>query len=291
LLSRLDWLTDIDKHAGEIQLQIGRSQDLTSSNATNDNKDTEEDSAILLSLLSASHNQVIGSRTLEEIAARYMKRIGAYQDIERTQSALRFLSEFTTIRGTLEKTKRDAELLTKKWGLEPSALSWISEFASKLAEYPLSNVSINCDFSLTHDVRYYTGMVFEILVSGIADYGSNTACSGGRYDKLYRSLGAPTDTPALGFAHSVEALLNDKSGCSDSAPFTETGILILPTSQLAVQYAHQCADQFRASGQRVGMLLDTEPSFDLYDYAKTNMISRILWIGQNSIEKEQDLDE
>ena len=294
LLSRLDWLTDIEKSAEEIQLQIGRSQSLPASGATNDDERTEADGAILLSLLSESDNQVIGSRTLEEIVERYMKRIGAYPDIDRTQSALKFLSELTAIQGSLDETLILAERLVEKWHLAPSTLSWITEFSLKLSEYGLNDVIINGDLGLTHDVRYYTGMVFEILSPDANPNSWNSVTTGGRYDNLYRSLGSSEETPALGFAHSIEALIdNTYTSAADTGSrlFTEPGLLIVPTTEKAARSALEQATQQRSTGRRVGVLFNYKESFDLMGYAKDHMMRRILWIGEDGVERDQDLDE
>jgi ATP phosphoribosyltransferase regulatory subunit len=294
LLSRLDWLTDIEKSAEEIQQQIGRSQSLPTSGVASNDERLEADGAILLSLLSDADNPVIGSRTLEEIVERYMARIGAYPDIDRTQSALQFLSEFTAIQGPLDECLNLAAQLVERWQLAPNDLNWIAKFRLRLAEYGVSDVIINGDFSLTHDVRYYTGMVFEILSSSSNSTSWRSVTNGGRYDNLYCSLGSLEDIPALGFAHSIEALTDSNSG-SDTDPrpdlFTEAGLLIIPRNEQAVRLALERATRQRLTGVRVGILFDHEEPFDLIGYAKDNNIQRILWIDQDGIEKDQDIDE
>ena len=293
LLSRLDWLTDVEQHADEIQLQIGRSQRLPSITDSPNEPEAEQGEAILLSLLSTNDDQVTGSRSLDEIVQRYMKRVGAYQNLQQTQLALEFLAEFTAIRGTLGQASQKAQTLATKWQLDPTSLTWITDFSAALAHYSLDDVPVTCDFSLTHDVRYYTGMVFEVLVPYPETAGQIPVCSGGRYDMLYRSLGASKDTPALGFALSVEALVSAHQESSNDRrddPFKSMGILVLPANSLAIQSALQHAARIRSSGERAGFLASTDSVPDLYEYARANMMSRIEWIGQDGIEKEQILD-
>lgn len=293
LLSRLDWLTNIEENAAEIGLQIGRSEQLPSTGSGQSQQEAAQGEAILLSLLSSNDNQVIGSRSLDEIVERYMKRVGASQNVEQTQLALEFLAELTTIQGTLEEANHQAKALVEKWQLDPTSLNWIESFTTAFEHYAVEDIELTCDFSLTHDVRYYTGMVFEIVLISDDATGNIPICSGGRYDMLYRSLGATDDTPALGFAISVETLLNSSPTLDQDLaehPFKNMGILVVPADLHSVKSAIDYARQIRALGERVGILPDSDAVLDLHKYAKANMINRIRWISQAGIEKEQSVD-
>jgi len=70
--------------------------------------------------------------------------------------------------------------------------------------YP--SVSLTVDIGLVRGIAYYTGMVFEILAPG--PEGSITLCGGGRYDGLTKALGGEEEVPALGFAYTLENLLD-----------------------------------------------------------------------------------
>ena len=61
------------------------------------------------------------------------------------------------------------------------------------------------DIGLVRGIAYYTGMVFEILAPG--PNGPVTLCGGGRYDGLVKALGGENDVPALGFAYTLESIL------------------------------------------------------------------------------------
>ena len=95
-------------------------------------------------------------------------------------------------------------------------------------------------------------------------------------------------------SHSIEALI-DSSYPTDADPgsrlFTESGLLIVPTTEKAARSALEQATQQRSTGQRVGVLFNYKEPFDLMGYAKDNMMRRILWIGEDGVERDQDLDE
>jgi histidyl-tRNA synthetase len=55
---------------------------------------------------------------------------------------------------------------------------------------------------LRRTLQYYTGFMFELHAPCLR--GASEVCGGGRYDHLLRSLGAPQDVPAIGFAIGVD---------------------------------------------------------------------------------------
>jgi ATP phosphoribosyltransferase regulatory subunit len=72
---------------------------------------------------------------------------------------------------------------------------------------------VSLDLTEIHNLGYYTGITFEVLAPGV---GYRLA-SGGRYDNLVGSFGAPQ--PAVGAAFGLERLLLALDGDgSDSAP-------------------------------------------------------------------------
>ena len=74
------------------------------------------------------------------------------------------------------------------------------QFAAQLKSMGLAN-QLTFDLTLTRDISYYTGVVFEVFANGV---GAPVAL-GGRYDGLLASFGAPA--PAVGFTYEVERLM------------------------------------------------------------------------------------
>ena len=70
------------------------------------------------------------------------------------------------------------------------------------------------NFALARGIAYYNGIIFDI-VAGDGDGGTagggvpvgSVLGGGGRYDGLARALGSVRDVPALGFACTLETLL------------------------------------------------------------------------------------
>lgn len=63
----------------------------------------------------------------------------------------------------------------------------------------LGDTSYVVDLDLVRGLDYYTGIVFEIVINGLA------VCGGGRYDNLIESLGGQS-TPAVGMAIGLDRL-------------------------------------------------------------------------------------
>jgi ATP phosphoribosyltransferase regulatory subunit len=73
-------------------------------------------------------------------------------------------------------------------------------FADALKSMGLAD-KLTFDLTLTRDLSYYTGIVFEVFANGV---GAPVAL-GGRYDGLLAAFGAPA--PAVGFTYEVERLM------------------------------------------------------------------------------------
>lgn len=116
------------------------------------------------------------------------------------------------------------------------------------------NNQIVIDPYIARGLDYYTGIIFETIVSGKEEYGS--VCSGGRYDNLIEALGGP-DLPAVGTSFGIDrlyAVLED--------------LHKLPTVQSELYYvtvfdktlakdSFIIATKLRLEGKRVMMCLDT----------------------------------
>lgn len=78
-------------------------------------------------------------------------------------------------------------------------LSYLQEVYRMLSGLGLGGKVI-VDLGLVQRINYYTGVIFSAYVE---EYG-DAVLSGGRYDNLLASFGAPT--PAIGFAMNADAL-------------------------------------------------------------------------------------
>ncbi len=107
------------------------------------------------------------------------------------------LSEMTQTYGTpadvvskIEKLTDDAQIL--------DALKQLETVANQVNE--ISDICVRVDLSLTNDMNYYNGLVFQGFVEGIP---SSVIC-GGQYDRLMTKMGK--SAKAIGFAVYLDLL-------------------------------------------------------------------------------------
>ncbi len=93
-----------------------------------------------------------------------------------------------------------AEKIKKQSPRARQALSHLSFLFEKLCDAGYED-RISLDLSVVRDLDYYTGIVFEGLVTGFG----RPVVGGGRYDGLYAHYGDPH--PATGFALEIDRLL------------------------------------------------------------------------------------
>ncbi len=148
----------------------------------------------------------IGTRTLAEITARLTSRAA-----DRTQPPLpreiaATIEQYLAISGPAPAALERIAQLTSAAGLDLTPQ--LAAFEARLKQMSaLGCCGIDMPFSakLGQRFEYYTGFVFEIS----APDGGIPApfASGGRYDKLLGSIGAPRGVPAVGAAIYTERLL------------------------------------------------------------------------------------
>ena len=106
---------------------------------------------------------------------------------------------------------------------------------------------VRLDFGLARELAYYTGIIFEVTAG---DSGASMG-GGGRYDGLARALGSPVDMPALGFAYSLEAVLDESADSGNDRGYSDTVTYIWPTGDAAYRRALGLASELRGEGRPV----------------------------------------
>lgn len=97
-------------------------------------------------------------------------------------------------------TKKDFNAI-KKAGIKKAATEDLEELFNLLKQNSLEKF-VELDLSLTRGLEYYTGLVFEISVTGFPSVGG-----GGRYDKLVEKYGG-LKTQAVGGSFGIDRLLD-----------------------------------------------------------------------------------
>ena len=88
--------------------------------------------------------------------------------------------------------------------------------------------------------------------------------SGGRYDGLVKALGGSDDVPALGFAYSLENVLDElaKAGALTDDSRSSKRALVAPRTPAAVVAALRTAASLRLGGEAAAVALNGEVDED-----------------------------
>jgi ATP phosphoribosyltransferase regulatory subunit len=163
--------------------------------------------AVVEDLLAIAGIAAVGTRSAQEIAARFLEKAAA-SGAGLTEDKARILRAFLEIEGS--PTEAEVEL-TRFAMVEKLPLSdAIAAFAARnaaIVETGLDLEAIHFSTKFGRNPDYYTGFVFEILDPDRDD--QRPVAGGGRYDGLLQRLGAKTPIPAAGFSIWLDRLLLD----------------------------------------------------------------------------------
>ena len=169
--------------------------------------DMEEEQAIdlLQDLFHDSLSGLLGSRSTEEILTRFIQKLQRGDDPQRVEKGISLFSRLASVAGEEEQALPQIRSILQEYGISLTVLAPLEEVLASFHQR-CPSVSLTVDIGLVRGIAYYTGMVFEILAPG--PDGPQTLCGGGRYDGLTRALGGEEDVPALGFAYTLENVLD-----------------------------------------------------------------------------------
>lgn len=240
---------------------------------TRDEAASEAGVALLERYLQTTSPATIGVRTPEEIRERFLKKQTVAQDARTISDAIELLAEVAQVKGPpAEALRRVRGLVTAKQArIELQALE---DTVSALTSLYGVGAEVYLDFGLGRGIAYYTGAVFELRHKGL---GSASLGGGGRYDGLVQSLGGPEPIPAMGFAwtleHVIEAMPEDQQ--EPRARATKT-FLVRPVNDSANAVAAREAERLRSRGSTVELEVSGKTREECVAYAQAKRIGRIV---------------
>ena len=172
-------------------------------------RDEAESFDLLRDLFQESLTGLLGSRTMEDILTRFTDKLQRVDDPQGIERGISLFSRLASISGDEESALPQIRSVIREFGLNPDALTPLEEGLAGFRQR-CPSASLNVDIGLVRGIAYYTGMVFDIVAPGRD--GPAALCGGGRYNGLVKALGGEEDVPALGFAYTLENLLDLPSG-------------------------------------------------------------------------------
>ena len=251
----LSLVIDCLKHAGlkEFQLTVGHAgffQDLIEKAKMN-----EEDEVHARELI--SNRNFFG---LDEL----LEKINVSEEIKQAFQALPELLGGVEILENAKKIALDEESL--------QAVCHLEEIYHILETYGVEKY-VTFDLTMSGTYGYYTGIVFRGYTYGTGD----AIVKGGRYDKLIQKFGK--DFPSIGFAVSVEDLMNSLSRQKIEIPSGEGNLIVLYENGRHDE-AVTFTKELRNEGKNV-ILIKKDQEKEISDYeefGKKNMSSEIVFL-------------
>lgn len=163
--------------------------------------------AVVEDLLAIAGIAAVGTRSAQEIAARFLEKAAASGG-GLTEDKARILRAFLDIEGS--PTEAEVELTRFAIAENLPLSNAIAAFAARNAailETGLDLEAIQFSTKFGRNPDYYTGFVFEIIDPDRDD--GKPVAGGGRYDGLLQRLGSPIAIPAAGFSVWLDRLLID----------------------------------------------------------------------------------
>ena len=157
--------------------------------------------------LQAADIELIGARTLEEIAEGLRAAVADTEAQPISRSAIDLIEGYLRIAGPARSAAGTIEKLAKEHRVAIAAA--LERHARRLDLFAAVGIDVaEIEFSAEfgRNLEYYTGLVFEVVTPGLGS--ASPIAGGGRYDHLLAAVGAPTDIPAVGSAIHTERLLS-----------------------------------------------------------------------------------
>ena len=145
----------------------------------------------------------LGSRSVEEIADRFSKKSENVVTQTDGEMIVKLIRGFLGLNGKLEEFPKILRNFVKdsKITFFDEAIQNTQEFVNSVSsQIKNSNIYFNNDFG--HSIEFYDGIMFEIFDKT----GKHKLISGGRYDKLLKSLGSKKNISAVGAAINLNNL-------------------------------------------------------------------------------------
>ena len=226
-----------------------------------------------------------GQRTPDDILRRCLQKLRDAGIPEVFDRAVAFSAELAATSGEPQRTLAKLERLIARYSIPPTVLQPARDLLAALSRYDLRGAPVVLDLAAARGIAYYTGAVFDIehpRVKGVPALGG-----GGRYDGLVAALGGRKQTPAMGFAYTLDRVsqllpADFASGDDDGQPR-----VLVTAQESALDEAVATAERLRAQGIPAELDLESKTDAEAARYARQRRIQTIMRVGQDGRIAEQ----
>jgi histidyl-tRNA synthetase len=241
--------------------------------------------ASLAGLLAQMGAERLGRRSEADVVDRLLRKLHPRSHREAVERALEFIERLGAVRGAPQDALAAGRELLDAYGLSDDSLQSLEQTIELLLAFGADLGRVELDLGLSRGLQYYTGMVFEIDHAGLGS--ESQLCGGGRYDDLFRALGARQAVPALGFAFGVErirlALEAEGHGEGAAAP---ADVFVIPGSPEHAAYAARVARSIRQSGRSADLDVTGRSLRTSLTYADRAGYAHVAVVGEDEARDE-----
>ncbi|MEE2884676.1 MAG: ATP phosphoribosyltransferase regulatory subunit [Chloroflexota bacterium] len=196
-------VSSLKERAGMLGLQDSDENiDQLTSATTVSNEDAQR---FVSGVLRGSIATPVGRRSTEQIVARLLRKFEVAGGNKSFEEALCLASELARVEGSVSSVLGRARAAVSARSISTDVLQPLSQLADSLIEDGIPDSKIILDLGIARGFSYYTGTVFELV--GKSGDKPVSFGGGGRYDELVRILGGDANIPALGFAYSLDTIV------------------------------------------------------------------------------------
>jgi len=216
----------------------------------------------------------IGPQKTAELAGKALAEEGIEcKDVTEIQSFFERLPELS------RSTQQTKGFLQDYLHAEPGSTlhDELARFEQNIHMLTQLNVPFKVDWSIARGLGYYTGMVFETMLTAAPELGS--ICSGGRYDKLCSRFGKG-DLPGVGGSVGVDRLLAAELW----SPTKSRKVFVATADKTAQTYAMEVAALLRNRGEQVHLGVGSPKLAKQMQFAAKHGFDAVAIVGEQEMQ-------
>lgn len=198
----------------------------------------------------------------------------------------KYLSKILNIQGTNKKILDELLKLEIKNDCFIEGLKELSQVTATLEDLDIEDTQFRINLKIIRGLDYYTGTVFETILTGNEEYGS--ICSGGRYDNLAENY-TENILPGVGISIGITRLffVLKEIGFIDSYKIkNKLDYLIIPIGD-TVGYCIKIMKYLQQKGYGVSVYFEEDSLKKKMNFANKLGVENVILIGEEEMARNE----
>ena len=218
----------------------------------------------------------LGQRQPQEVVDRLLQKFRGSDDPDDVGRAAELVGSLSRVKGRPAHALAEARRVVGSNKVGANELDKLEEAVGWLSTQ-IEPDSVTLDLGLVRELAYYTDVVFEVRSAS----GGTPLGGGGRYDGLARALGSGRDIPAMGFAYTLESLLESQGVGAEPPSAASESVLVTSLGGDGYTHALEQATMLREQGVNVELDLSESSLEHCLARAKAAGLSRVVAVDSD----------